>query len=216
MWRVIRINPDSSIRIITNEAIANNAYNSTYVGIKYVGYTYDRTSNSLGTPSQIKNTIDNWYEENINNIYSEFINEEALFCNDTSGKTYSSGAFWYGSSIRLNMNKTPTFSCPTTDKTYGGSYNLPVATITADEVAYAGAVYNNTLNCYLSNENSFWTMSPYGEDSGSKNSSGYAIDSTIKSYYLNNSYGIRPVVELKAGILADGNGTIDDPWVIVS
>ncbi len=92
-WRILRINGDGSIRLILKEKdsnLSNTAFNSTYSGYKYVGYTYDNSTpctkdnpcrseynNSAtftnknhqiinsATNSTIKTTLEKWYHEHL-------------------------------------------------------------------------------------------------------------------------------------------------------
>ncbi len=110
-WKIIRINGDSSVRLIYNglesEFNINNEINNlgdtTDIGkhrwnilntddAKYVGYMYGGENGAPSntreeaitnqTPANIKTVLDTWYEENILNKDFEIDVVDNLFCND--------------------------------------------------------------------------------------------------------------------------------------
>ena len=119
-WRIIRINGDSSIRMIyagtnpqittgnstrifdnslelvdvkENDIIYDFAFNSSYNRSEYVGYMYT-TNQQHGntTDSPIKDVLDSWYSSNLAS-QADKISKEAGFCGDremTSGYSWSS------------------------------------------------------------------------------------------------------------------------------
>ena len=228
-WRIIRINGDGTIRMIyngpttdqtgTGTQTTTSAFNSSYKNNMYVGYQY--TSGSVhgnGTNSTIKGVLDNWYSSNLGGYASKIATGGgASFCNDRTphsgpgtGSTYTE----YAAYNRLYTNKIPTFKCANTSDRFATSIGL----ITADEVAYAGGVFNtNNSGYYLYTNQYYWTMSP------SNLSSSIASVFYVYSYgYLNYSgagwtaSGVRPVINLKADTtFADGGtGTADNPYVV--
>ncbi len=98
----------------------------------------------------------------------------------------------------------------------------PVGLITADEVIMAGFLLGNkNYGYWLYTGDYYWTMSPYSVDSR-----GYAamfyVDTggTLGTSIVNNPYGIRPVINLKANtkLTTEDNGydpgTIENPYVV--
>lgn len=112
--------------------------------------------------------------------------------------------------------KTPTFNCPIPMSTYGGTYQLSIAAITADEVAYAGSVFFNINRThYLYNDTNFWTMSPYNTYSGSAREFYVLSTGDMAGYNVDYSQcGYRPVIELNPNTYVTGQGTIDKPWAV--
>lgn len=190
--------------------LPNTAFNPTYDDPKYVGYTYDRTAESLGTAAPIKTALDSWYTSNLS-TYASYINQTAEYCNDTSGSTSA-----YGANLRNYVAKTPSFNCPAPISNYGGTYQLPIGTITADEVAYAGGLWgtDNTMY-YLNNGTYFWTMSPCYFSS---NAYEFYVSSAGSMYlggYVNSTTpGFRAVIELNSDTMVTGSGTETDPWIV--
>ena len=196
-WRIIRTNSDGSIRLLyhgtsttaTDAYISSStAFNSSYDDSKYVGYMYD----SNGTNSTIKNTIDTWYKNNLIN-YTKYLSTTAIYCNDRT-YTISESSTFFGARTRLNINKTPSYDCATTEdkftvdsSTGNGKLTYPIALMTADEISYAGGIYSNynanawyfrnakegtlktssisTDDSYSSTGSTYWwLLSPYGWD----------------------------------------------------
>ena len=96
--------------------------------------------------------------------------------------------------------------------------DYPIGLITADEVAYAGGVYNTVnTNYYLNTGAYYWTMSP-------RNFVGsIAVEWFVYSggrlydYFVVNSDGARPVINLISGIeITGGDGIASNPYVVVT
>ena len=220
--------------------IQTSRFNSSYNNNMYVGYMYTSGQvHGLGTPSTIKGVLDTWYQNNLEG-YADDLDENAGFCGDRSpysrngssgSYTYTSGGgtgttqTYYGGYIRLYINKAPTFECAddndlyTTSGSSQGNQELdyPIGLITADEVAYAGGVYDSSNSSYyLYTNSSYWTMSPfwYGIDwayvffvNSTGDLSGANVDWTRS--------GVRPVVNLSSDIqISSGTGTSTDPYVV--
>ncbi len=228
-WRIIRLNGDGTIRMIYQGIAANTTGTGTQIGTSafnsfrndnmYVGYMY--TSGQVhgnGTNSTIKELLDDWYSSNLSSYASKIATGGgASFCNDRTpssgtglGKTYTG----YAAYNRLDTNKAPSLKC--TDS--GDRFATSIGLITADEVAYAGGVFDqkNRYN-YLYTAQSYWTMSPY-----SFISEGHAIAFIVSSegrfslVYMSGTLGVRPVINLKADTtFADGgNGTSSNPYIV--
>ena len=100
LWRIVRINEDGSIRLITQEPVGNIEFNIEYKDNAYVGYMYgDAGSNTFEAThanindSTIKTYLDNWYKNNLNS-YTHLMSTDAGFCNDRS--IASSAGMWEG------------------------------------------------------------------------------------------------------------------------
>ena len=231
-WRIVRINEDGTVRLIKQDSIGKDVFNKKHNDAAYVGYmygtpgstTYEATHANTNS-STIKTTLDTWYQNNLTG-YSSLIADSG-FCGDrslSSGTGIGTTSTEYGAWGRLGDNKTPQFACPqsndlytTTTSTKGNkTLTYPIGLITADEVAYAGGVYNKrNRSHYLVNGAHFWTMSP--GYSGS-----YAFVWVVDGYggvlgvTVDDEYGVRPAINLKstAEIIDGGNGTESNPYVI--
>ena len=204
-WKIVRINGDGSIRLIyngTSSSPSNSELASSFsVGYvpynlkdnepKYTGYTYDN-----GTDSFVKREIDTWYNNTLgkNSAYDSMV-ILGRFCSDSSGYHYNEtfGVNSFSSVDRLVQassdfakDNAPTFACPSTSESYGGSYRLKAGLITADELVYAGESYSVEGNSYLNPGQGgipYWTMTPSYDDRGTRtrgvvsySSNNYIID----------------------------------------
>ena len=250
-WRIIRTNSDGGVRLLyhgtstttTDAYIGISAFNTTYNNPMYVGYMYG-TSGSLvnnrtnATNSTIKGVIDTWYKNNLNTNYGKYISTTAVYCNDRSNPAggYNTGntSFYYGAYTRLIANKTPSYDCATIEdkftadsSTGNGKLTYPIALMTADEVSFAGGLwdenaptwyYYNSANGSSTGTNWWWLLSPYGWD-GSSAVVFYVYGSSnpglLISYGVYSARGVRPAVSLKSCIrYSTGNGSASDPYTI--
>ncbi|MCX4255145.1 MAG: hypothetical protein OSJ63_07805, partial [Bacilli bacterium] len=240
-WRIIRINGDGTMRLIydgatchangeitTDSIISNTLYNLNYNRSEYVGWKYTEglqrpSSTSEGTDAPIKTALENWYNTNIgNNIHYANKVANGKYCNDRnvqSGYNWSTlgDRFNYAVNERIYINYAPTLSCEALD-----TYQLNVGLIAADEVVYAGGQKENNVSYYLYNGQHYWTMSPF-QWWTSLSSTLYAWVSFVRSDGsiwwggVNDQFGIRPVINLKADVVfkTGGTGTLNNPYVVV-
>ena len=249
-WRIIRINGDGSVRIILNDTAGTSAFNNSGDDNAYVGYmygtpgssTYEETHKNTND-SVLKKNIDNWYESNLNNNYNDYLSDTG-FCNDRNPATKNSKIgtgveiTYYSGYLRIASSE-PSLKCnqandlfTTTSSAIGNkSLKYPIATITADEIMFAGSgggVFNGDFNrvekgnSYLNIGKTFRTMTPAGNYYPFGDSYMYAINF---GYYLNGnlddysvnllgdfSIGVRPVINLKSDAIKYGTGTSSDPY----
>ena len=253
-WRIIRTNYDGSIRLLysgtshdtTSGYIGTSAFNTTYKDPMYVGYMYGTSGSQVNNRtntnnSTIKTYIDNWYKNNLSS-YSKYISTEAVYCNDRElapGSTYStstSSSFNYAPTERLYTNKTPTYNCTNIKDAFSGSnaeakLTYPIGLMTADEVSFAGGVYNtkaetwyykNSAGESITGSDWWWLLSPdnwngsaafvwYVHGSWQSWSPGLLIGNIVDR----DSAGARPAISLKSCTLwTSGNGTPETPYEI--
>ena len=245
-WRIIRFNGDGSIRLIyqgpavnttgaftqlTNISMFNEEYD---LCAECVGYMYTIGDvHGLGTSSTIKGVLDSWYSSNLL-AYTSHIDINSGFCGDrtpytnTSGTTSGGGTgqtiTYYAGYIRLRTKKAPSLKCTSSGDLYTSSSSskgnkaltYPVGLITADEIAYAGGVYGTeNTSYYLYTGEDYWTFSPSNIAMGAV---GFYVNSTgnLSAAVVDGSYGVRPVINLKADTVFKANslGTIDSPYVV--
>ena len=96
------------------------------------------------------------------------------------------------------------------DTTNGnGALTYPVGLLSTDEIVLAGGWYDANSGYYLYSGQDWWASSSvYFFDDTTYVSSG---DSGLLVYL---DYGVRPVFNLKAEVLAQGSGTASDPYRI--
>ena len=206
IWRIVRINEDGTIRLITQDnVIANQKFNSTT-------NTYDKM---YYTNSEIKTVVENWYKTNI--IDKGFDGKVAsgnYFCEQA--KVVQSIGYTVGNATAATKdNYTPSFDC-TTDGNGKGAVSGKVGLITIDEVLFAGGVIGSGSNFYLKNGSSYWMMSPAGFYNNKNYASAWTVisDGYTLNIIVNLTYGVRPVLNLSADTLASGSGTSSDPYVV--
>lgn len=226
----------------SDRLIGSGAFNTSRNGNQYVGYMYtDGEVHGYSTPSNIKMLIDEWYSANIliNSIYADRIDEEVGFCGDRNPSTSPTGqngsggtgrtTTYYAAYFRLYSSSSPSFSCSnsgdlyTTSNSSSGNHSLnyPIGLITADEVAAAGAKYGEiNPSQYLNIGQFYWTMTPImqsmmaGAYEYIVGDEGDLYWGLFYGYTVDDSLGIRPVINLKADTNFSGSGTIDDPYIV--
>ena len=143
----------------------------------------------------------------------------------SGGLGYGTNNSYYRAYNRLEDNKIPQFSCPQSNDLYTTSssskgnkaLDYPIGLITADEVAYAGGVYNqNNTSYYLYIDVFYWTMTPhtmlYEIADVWCNDHWNRLNKSNVGY---NVGWIRPVINLKSDVrISSGDGTSSNPYEI--
>jgi len=245
LWRIVRINEDGSIRIITEYAVGVSAFNTNDGDNAYVGYMYGLTgqsgsnaynlTHSNANPSTIKEFLDDWYENNLIS-YSSYL-ADAGFCNDRSvapsaglwssydtALGYAKNVTYYGAYNRLVNEYQPQFKCPnegrdlftTSGSTKGNkALTYPIGLITADEIAYAGGVYNTSNESMYLSSSPTWTMSPFNYDGPDSLEWWLDVDGSLDVLYVGLEGGFLPVINLRPSVeISGGDGTIGNPYII--
>ena len=233
-WRIIRINGDGSIRVIYQGTSANTTGERTQIGVSefnlysnktYVGLVYDGISqHGYGTNSTIMNTLNNWYNDNIENDskdlhYEQYIDTGVGFCSDrnmASRNYWTDRSFYYAPYDRINGGAS--LQCNNEDilSQDNGKLPNPIGLITSDEVVLTGITWNDAnTGSYLYTNTIYWTMSPYHFNGNGANV--FRVDSNgfLSYYFTDQSYGVRPVINLRADVSLTGSGTTTDPFKVV-
>mgnify|MGYP006939891473 CR=1 FL=1 len=215
----------------------------TSVQAEYISYSSNSYENTLtnDNDSTVKTVIDNWYETNIvgktdsaSNLLTNYI-VDGTFCNDRTFASNNNGNGYslvpgtnYSAYEKLysDANKTATLKCSqesnkfsTTTSRGNSDLTYPIALITADEVALAGATQNLiNENYYLNTNVYFWTMTPSRFESAYGSVSIFAIHyngNLVEYGHARYTYGIRPVINIRSDVLiSQGDGTIENPFVL--
>ncbi len=218
----------------------SQAFNSSYNNNMYVGYMYQSGQpHGLTTNSSIKTTLDSWYLSNLADE-AEYLDGNAGFCGDRtpySGSGTGTSSTDYAAYNRLVNSKNPSFKCTDSQDLYttpgsskgngalkvtpsdNDSTATPIGLITADEVAFAGGVYNQSnTRYYLYNNAYYWTMSPYYFPSTNDRAYVFRVDSSgdLNYTYVSSARGVRPVINLRADVQLTGTGSQNDPFVVVT
>ena len=219
----------------TRTQIQKSAFNSSYNHNRYVGYMYGSSNsdyNSTHTntnPSTIKGILDSWYTNNIENEekklhYGQYIDGNAGFCGDrrvSSGTGGGTSETDYQPYTRIS-NSSPSLSCEKADiytidefEHGNGALTYPIGLISADEAMFAGIPWGGSnQNNYLYTRQHYWTMSPAFNGSAAFVFHVYDDGGLANGNDVRNSYGVRPVINLKSAIAITGEGSIDKPFKI--
>ena len=204
--------------------------NDTTMKVQPISYSSDSYADAVtnATNSTMKNTLDTWYKNNLTS-YASYLADET-FCNDrsiSSGTGYKLDSYTFYGAYNRNINRrTPSLKCAQDNDKFkvsnvSAKLDYPISLITVDEAAMAGGVYNMpNSNYYLYNGQYFWTLSP------SRFESNYSLayvwivypsGSLYPWYSVADSFGARPVINLKADtLITKGDGTSLNPYVIKS
>lgn len=207
-FKILRINGDSSVRLILSDALESNyAYNNDNSEV-------DNYADKLKLEnSSVKEVLDKWLSANFSN-YTKYIGN-STYCEDLNVFKEENNIIYLNTYNRLFVDDSPSLVCA------GNKLSAQVGLISADEVVYAGA-YRNSINqsFFLYNEN---LNGPFVTMSGSQILQNYnAVDAIIVnkngslSYdkKISNEYQIRPVISLDSNTTVTGSGTINDPYVV--
>jgi len=234
---------DNQEKCVTYDSVNDVAVDSTSTyktesacvsaGGKWTANAYEATHANV-VSSTIKKALDTWYTKHLSS-YSGMFSQNAGFCNDRSvadkPNTWSSDdtALGFGTNVtiyrpanRIYENKNPQFVCPQTNDLFTLSTSSkgnkaltnPIGLLTADEVVYAGETTRSNHNYYLSNNDNWWIMSPYGN---SLSIIVFYFDIGLIDVNVYEYSGVRPVVSLQSNveIISNGaDGSIDKPYVI--
>ena len=225
LWRIIRINEDGTVRMITDDLIAEGSSLSSKFKASSTGFTI---SDMYYSNSDAKNTIENWYTTNLQAYDSKIATSS--YCEQA--KAASENGYLTGSETNMTLysSYTPSFKC--VDDTNGhGELKLKVGLINYDELIYAGNYYSNKENNhnYLStyynygyDENHTLTMSPAGVYKSTLNGSTvyypklwiYRDSGRMEVNNIEIEYRIRPVINLNKDTIVTGTGTYSDPYIV--
>ena len=223
-WRIIRINGDGSIRMIYQGTSANttgtgtrtgtSAFNSSLDNKTYVGLVYDGSSqHGSGQNSTIMNTLNTWYNNNLASYETDYIDTGTGFCSDrnmASGSNFnSSGTIYYAP---YNRKSSGSLQCHDDDilSQDNGKIPNPIGLLTSDEYVLAGSG-----NSYLDVGIDYLTMSPYYFSNGAALVFIVYNDGRLGYGYVTYTYGVRPVINIKADVPITGSGTTTDPFRVV-
>jgi len=203
LFRIVRINGDGSIKLITQDNQLE-----TYYRKKVSLDSYE--DNVLFSKSSVIDSLSEWYNTYISSINEYVVNTS--ICNENTYYLENNSGKYFTSYQRLIENKTPSLKCSGTEET------SKVGLVSADEVYYSGITLNNSFS-YLNNGTAFFTLT------GSKIIYSYnvvdlfSVSNTGLLYTdskATTALGIRPVITLDKNIVINGNGTIDNPYKLVS
>lgn len=246
IWRILRIDSNSNMRLILNGFITNSSnsvvtkqYKSSNTTSSLDGAnTLLRMVNDINDSSQNAlvygylnstdaTTLRGWYNANLSS-YERYI-VDSKFCFDTSGgHNTSSGTntrvYYYGSYQRIGQDSalyTPELNCSVDD-----IFIDKIGLLSSDEYVFAGGAFRTSNTTMFLNDFSssyaWWTLSPAYYDSNLTTVGLFIVESngSITDWpngnTIKNSYAIRPVITVNGNELISGTGTKDDPYYFSS
>jgi len=211
-WRVVRINEDGTIRLVMQDVIKMETTYSSFNSVK------DNKENMYYTNSNIKSTLEAWYQTNIvEEGFSDSVVSGKYFCEQAKVAVTSDKATGSEADMIVYSNyKNPNFKCEK-DANDKGLVDASVGLLNYDEVLHAGG-YLSKVNkdYYLYNTYGFHTMSTTGFYDLSAGNWRVCTTGYICSYDVStlNDGRIRPVINLKSDITVTGTGSSGDHWVV--
>ena len=203
---------------------------STDSGVKVdkIYYKYGTTTKENAQEniydSDIKQYLDNWYENNIKDTTYEKYLTDRIFCNDctTDDEGYGAKTSNYrtcnfteftSNSQLFCQNKNDSFTVGNLE--YGnGSLTYPIGLLTADETLAAGIFNTEITQNYLYTGNSYWTITQNLYENNSAYVSAVYEDGRNVAYKTWAELGVKPVVNIRAEAITGGDGQIDNPYIV--
>ena len=251
---------------LSNGFAFTSAFNNSASTAEGVGYMFTNgEQHGNSNSSTLKTAIENWYTTSNLSSYEDYINADAVYCSD---RTVPEGVTWtstpvqipYSTTTRLHNDRYATYKCGGNaaggyyesesdrladrySKTINGGGNglllKPIATVTADELVFAGgAIQINLTSPYawyyvndsgesITGTTRWRTLTPntYYE-AYSKATSLYVFTNTnpgwIDACWLSGScfsdepsLGVRPVISLKEdALITGGDGRVSSPYTV--
>ena len=207
MFRIVRINEDGSVRLITDNLLDIKApYKKTVSDIEDAG-------NVLLSTSTIKETLDDFYNNTLSD-YQKYV-VDSNFCSENTYYIEEENKKLFTSYNRVINESTASLSCS------GTIEQAKVGLLSIDEAIYAGASKNGTnTSYYLYNPNitsTWWTLTGSQVLLNNNAVDNFAIGITgevLSETKITSNQGIRPVISLDKTVSASGSGTYEDPYVI--
>ena len=176
--------------------------------------------------SEIKASIDWWYEQNIKNTAYESKLEDAIYCNDRSISKYGGwsengvlDSFNANSKLLFNYGNSKYYlKCPNkrdaftvSDSTYGnGALTYPIGLLNNTE-----AILNGNLTMRMSGDR-YWIFGASSASYTGAYNRAIGTDGKFGDYSPRGFFGVRPVLSLKFGTLFEsgGDGSANNPFVV--
>ncbi len=203
LFRIVRINGDGTIRIILDDAISSN---------KEFNTVNEEEPNKavLLENSTISSTLNDWYENNLKEYDEFFIGSS--FCSDSNFNTIIKDIKYSDTYNRITKND-PTFRC------FSESYLSKIGLLTPDEILYAGgSTKGDNTSYYLYNEEieeETWSMGSYSLSNRDIQLFTLSAKGKLVTNSISKKLYIRPVLNIKINVSAQGEGTLDNPYILV-
>lgn len=194
-WRIVRINGNGTVKLVLDD-----------VDDTVVRYNEEATGYEDFKETDVYDALVSYYDNHLSN-YDKYIANNR-YCSE-SGKSDDT----YNAYTRIVTNEIPTFNC------LGKRFTSKIGLLTADEVVYAGGVYDEENTAYyLYNseiESAWWVSSLSNSDEDDYypfvvGSNGDLNDDASGTLYRS----LRPVISLNRTVKVTGIGTSTDPYVV--
>ncbi len=205
-------------KLTSNYSGKYNADSPAYVGYMYGnknGSTYEEYHANTNN-SNVKKDIDKWFTDNLASYVDQL--SDTLFCNDRL--LVSDNIFRGGNSAQATLKcnqQNDRFTV--SDTTIGnGALTYPIAIPTSDEYLLAGVregSYNQRFYLYANGYTLTMTPSSFTNNSRFQaNMNMISANGNIAQVAVNwdSNIVMKPVINLKRGVLINGSGTINDPY----
>jgi len=201
---------------IGTSAFNNSDNNKTHVGLVYdesKQHGYGTNSTILGTNDSVDmTTLNGWYNTYMKS-YENYIDTGAGFCSDrnlASGDNWNDSDFYYAPFER--GTGTGTLQCNSEDvlSKDNGKLANPIGLITSDEYILSGK-----RSSYLNTGAYYWTMSPSRFHGSSALVLFIYYGDNPDTNWVSRTYGVRPVINLRADVQLTGSGMVSDPFKVV-
>ena len=242
-------NPCNSVNNSTSAAFARysgitykSVFNTNHNDNAYVGFMYGTAGSSTyeathanTNKSRILTNLETWYNNSLKTY--ESVIDDTAWCTDKTNVTdttydpfswgdvnglgYAKNKTYYGATQRLiSINGSAGGTGPSL-KCNGelSKITSKIGLVTADELAFAGYVYNlqNTTTYLQENAtDTYWySLSPFCFSGDYSNiwivngGSSYYVN-----YFANNTGGVRPSISLRSTINVTGNGSSKTPYIV--
>lgn len=236
LWRIVRVDSNGNVRIVLNDNVSpGSKYSSSYVSGNV--QNLDEAISLIDyRNSDVKNSVESWYNQNIvSKTESKFV-VSTNFCIDKSYQApvetiHEHKVYYFTPYIHVGIdthNFSPDFTCSSEN-----IFTSRVGLLSAEEVLAAGGYWqamNDKYYLYNPNEtngHTSWTLSgsyysilekqagvivynQYDEN----NPSNTGLFDWVQGGNLAQNYGYRPVISLNGNLKVIGDGTIDNPYQI--
>ena len=204
LFRIIRVNGDGTIRVILDEPYATEVAFNTNID-------ENSTNLVLLEKSTIINQLNTWVIENLGE-YADLL-VASSFCSDTDFSTIRDNIRYSNTYERITKNAV-------TLKCFSSTYLSKVGLISPTEIIFAGGslaaentkyyLYNSTINFET------WTTGSYAINPDNSVEL-YALTSngTLVNKNINTPLHIRPVINISTSAIAKGEGTKENPYLLV-
>jgi hypothetical protein len=210
-WRVVRINGDGSIRLLLD------GYIDVLSETVFSGGLYSAINENFPPFNEYfqKYYFSKWYNAELRN-YDEYL-MNGKFCEINNISQREESKYYYSSYDRY-QNSTPTLKCQDDVDYY------KVNTLSVDEAMMGGLFSTVSENNYLTADYNYVLLPPFANRKDASSQYFlflYRINKKIGNIMADENTeisskkndGLRPVINLKAGIFVTGSGTYDDPYI---